>query len=504
MPQRILALELDANELKAAVVDTTFRDYRVAGFFREALGNGHGSAVEQLRHFLQGHQLEGATVLSSLPGDLVSLRTFFLPFRDRKKLDQTVPFELESQVPFGLDEVIVDYQVLQRDKSGCTVLAALVHRQDLEAHLALLREAGVDPKVVDLAPLAALNVLTALGKDLPETCAYVGGNPRRVTVALFRNRQLVGLRTLVPTILAEPTDAEAAAAGNGHPAASETRVAAIVNEVRWTLLALNGAPLDDALTCFVAGDGLEFDAIAQQLRGLDLGVVRLDQSRFDHVAESLRPQVENFAGPLGLALREVAPAEAYGLNFRQGEFAYHRGQDELRRTLFRTGILAVVALAALVISTYMDYVGMARRLDLVEGQIHHVFTQTVPHAKAAKDERAALQAEIDAAQKKLQLLGGIAPLGGATAVDVMRTIATAIPENLKIDVDEYIMDTEGVRIKAKTDSFETADAIKQRLVNTRYFGDVQVKDIKAAADGSVDFRILLGLNKEGTKPAPQP
>jgi len=103
------------------------------------------------------------------------------------------------------------------------------------------------------------------------------------------------------------------------------------------------------------------------------------------------------------------------------------------------------------------------------------------------------------AQKKMQLIGNVAPVGGATAIDVMRTIATALPDTLKIDIDEYLMDPEGVRIKAKTDAFETADAIKQQLLNTHAFADVQVKDVKAAPDGKgVDFRILVLLNKEGT------
>jgi len=79
----------------------------------------------------------------------VSLRTFFLPFRDRRRLDQTVPFELESQVPFGLDDVVVDYQVVHRDRTGSSVLAALVQRKDLEDHLAVLAAAGLDPKIVD-------------------------------------------------------------------------------------------------------------------------------------------------------------------------------------------------------------------------------------------------------------------------------------------------------------------------------------------------------------------
>src|SRR5437016_1905985 len=154
MPQRILALELDAHELKAALIETTFRDYRVVGFYREPFAAADGAVADQVRGFLQRHQLDATTVLSSLPGDLVTLRTFFLPFRDRKRLDQTVPFELENQVPFGLDEVVVDYHVLHRDRAGSNVLAALVQRKDLEEHLALLSAGGLDPTLVDRAPLA--------------------------------------------------------------------------------------------------------------------------------------------------------------------------------------------------------------------------------------------------------------------------------------------------------------------------------------------------------------
>jgi general secretion pathway protein L len=499
MPQRVLALELDAQELKAAVIETTFRDYRVVGFYREAVRAEDGSVSEQVRRFVHTHQLEAGTVLSSLPGDLVTLRTFFLPFRDRKRLDQTVPFELESQVPFGLDEIVVDYHVLYRDRSGCNVLAALVQRRDLEHHLALLSEAGLDPKVVDLAPLAMLNVLRLVG-GLPETFAYVGGSARRLAVALFRNRQLVGLRTIVPAALADDgTDGETAAAGNGHAAPAPAYVAALVAELRWTLLALNGAPVDAGLPCFVTGDGAEFDQIGHGLAAaLNVDVRRLDPSALRNLPPALRGDLDRFAAPLGLALREVQPNDALGVNFRRDEFAYHRGQDELRRAFTRTGVLAVLVLALMVANSYMAYQQIAGRLDAVEAQVRSVFTQTLPDVHRITNERDQLQAEIDAAQKKLQLLGGVAPVGGATAVDVMRTITTAIPDTLKIDIDEYLMDPEGVRIKAKTDAFETADALKQQLLNTHYFADVQVKDVKAAADGKgVDFRLTVALNKEG-------
>ena len=505
MPRRVLALEIDAQELKAAVLETTFRDYRVVGFYRGPVESGSGSLAEQVRRFVQQHQLASTTVLSSLPGDLVAMRTFFLPFRDRKRLEQTVPFELETQVPFGLDEVVIAYQVLQRDKAGTTVLAALVQRHDLEEHLAMLKAAGLDPKVVDFGPLATLNVLGLLGTDLPDTFVYVGGSLHRIDVALYRNRQLVGLRTLVPTFPPQRDETEAAAAGNGHPVEQADLIAELVRDVRWTLLALNGAALDSGLPCLVAGDAVHFDQLSQQLAAsLDVVIRRVEPSPMRSVPAEFRSQLAPFVAPFGLALREVTPNETVGINFRQGEFAYHRGQQEVRRALWSTGVIAAVALILFVANAYMRHQQVVHRLELVNSQIRELFKQTIPDVRRITDERRQLQEEIDAAEKRLKLLGSVAPPSGTTALDAAQRISAALPDNLKLDVDEYVMDTEDIKIKAKTDSLDTPNAIREAIASIHYFADVQVKDIKSSPDGKVDFRIVLALSKDGagapTKP----
>jgi general secretion pathway protein L len=502
MPQRILALELDAQEMKAAVIETTFRDYRVVGFYRDPVTPDGGSLAEQVRAFLARHELQGTTVLSLLPGDLVSLRTFYLPFRDRKRLDQTVPFEIEGQVPFDLDDVIIDYDVVSHDRTGSNVLAALVQRQDLEAHLSLMSDVGLDPKVVDSAPLATLNILNLLGKELPPTFAYIGGNTRRVIVALYRNRQLVGLRTLVPGAVATSADVGVPVSGNGHSGNVAARATEVLKEIRWTLLALNGAPLDDGIPCLVAGDGVEFEQIAPLLEGaIGCRVQRVEQAPLRAVPPALRPELPAFASPLGLALREVSTDEVLGVNFRQGGFAYHRGEDEIRHAMWRSGALAALVVGLVMANTYMGYQQQARRLELLQGQIRNIFTETLPDVHRIVDEKSQLQSEIEDGKRKLKIMGDV-PSSGTTAIDVMRTLATAIPPDLRIDIDDYVMDLDGVKAKAKSDSFEAVDAIKQQIASTHAFADVQVKEVKAAADGKgIDFRLVIALNKEGGSPA---
>lgn len=492
MPQRILAIEVEDREIKAALLETSFRDYRIVGLYRQPR-SPEMELAEQLREFVAEHGLGGSTVLSALPGNRVTWRTLFLPFRDRKRLDQTVPFELETQVPFDLEEVVIAYHVLQRDKAGSTVLAALVQRKELQEHLEVMQSAGLDPKVVDFSPLASLNVLDLLQPAPPPSCVFVCGDLFEVVVALRRNGSLVGVRTITPDLPEE--DLTGTGAGNGHAGTMGHWSEQVCREVRWTLLALNEAPLDTGVSCIVAGQGIYFDQLGTALASLGLSVQRFGELSLRTIPQDLRPTVAPFVAPLGLALREVQPERAFGVNFRRGEFAYQRGREELRRAILGTSSIAVVALSLLIANTYLEYRNLQGRLDALNAQIRYVFQQTLPDVQRIVDERRQLQDEIDAAEKRLKLLGSVAPPSGATAIDALQAISSAIPESLKIEVDEYVMDTQEIKIRAHTDSLDTPNAIREAIAGSKYFAEVQVKDIKTGPDGRVDFRIVLALNK---------
>lgn len=480
MPQRILSLEIGDAEVKAAVVQTSFRDYKVAGFFREPL---NGRAGEQIKQFVAAHAEPGDTILSALPGDRVTWRTFFLPFRDQKKLSQTIPFELENTVPFGLDEVVVDYQVLQRDGAGSTVLAALVQRDDLEAHLKLLQDSGADPKVVGIGPLAALNVL-GLVPDRPPTFAFLDFGARTVTVALYREQELVGLRTLAR----QPPAVE----GNGGEAAADDPIA----EVRWTLLALNGAALDDDLPCYVAGDPALVDALERPLAAaLGVSVRRLDRVGLRTLAPEVVTQAPAFSSSLGLALREVSPNAALGMNFRKGEFTFHRGQEELRRALRTVALLGVVVLVLTVLDMFVKYQQLRQQAAAIDAQIQKVFAATLPDLGRPANPKGVLQQETDALRERVDLVTDIVPVSTATSIDILRAAAAAVPNNIRIDCEEWSMDPDAVRVRCNTETYTTVDDIKAGLEHSGVFSAVEVKDAKPDPKGGIDFRMTMKLNK---------
>ncbi len=413
MPQRILSLEIGDADLRAAVVQTSFRDYKVEGFFHEALS---GDLDAQLKRFLEAHGQAGDTILSVLPGDRVTWRTFFLPFRDQKKLAQTVPFELENSVPFGLDEVVVDFQVLARDRAGTTVLAALVQKQDLERHLELLRRGGVDPKIVDAGPIAALNVLS-LVPELPPSFTFLDFGPRAVTVALYRAGKLVGLRSL---------GRQPAAEANGNGAAAAAGDDAVVAGVRWTLLALNGAPLDDDLVCYAAGDAAELNGLSAPLAAaLGAQVRRLDRLPLRTLPPGGGAQASAFSASLGLALREVVPTAALGVNFRKGEFTFHRGQEALRRGLRTVALLGVVVLVLTVLDMFVKHRALQQQAAALDAQIQTVFAATLPDLGRVPNPKAILQAEAEALRQRVVVVSDVVPVSTSTSIDILRAAASA-------------------------------------------------------------------------------
>lgn len=485
MPHRILALDIGAHAVRAAAVESSFRDYKVTGLYEEELGDG--SLADSLRALLAKHDLHADTVLATIPGEMASQRMLSLPFRDKKKLSQTVPFELEAQVPFGLDDVVVDYHILARERTGSTLLAAMVQKSDLQRHLDTLAEVGIDPKIVDFGPLCGLNLLTTLAKELPENFAYVEVTRHDATAALYRGGKLQGVRALV---------ARSNGAGPGHPSAE-----ALAQELRWTLMVLNGGDVEGNLPCLLAGEPSEhLTEVARAFtENAGLRVVRLESLPLAAVAGVEDGKAPAFARPLGLALRELEPATAVGLNFRREEFAYKKGQAEIQAQLLRIGALAAVVGVLMLTYLFVSYGLQRARANAFDERIRSIVASVLPNSPIQPGYAVdALQTEVSALEAKLGMLADTAPVGNLTAIDLIHGISMAVPNNVEIDVDEYIMDTDSIRIRGRTQSYDSVDTLKKTFEALPYFRDVQARDLKTAADGKgVDFRLVLTLSKPG-------
>ncbi len=66
-----------------------------------------------------------------------------------------------------------------------------------------------------------------------------------------------------------------------------------------------------------------------------------------------------------------------------------------------------------------------------------------------------------------------------------------VPEGTAFSVADLAADDDGVRIRARTDSYEAVDVLTRALADLPGLGSPEVRDVKTGVDGKVEFRIAL-------------
>lgn len=412
------------------------------------------SAAEDLKESLKREcPTPPDAIATAMPGALVSHRILHLPFKETAKLQATIPFQIESEVPLDIDTSVVAWTVLAEAPHSATVFAAVCRNEDISSHLAFLEQAGVDPSLVTLGMLATAELL---------------GSPVENTL-LIDLRHDGGLATI--------EDGEIRKLHNF----GSTEQDAMLDEVQWG-------------TAVYANDGATQAVITQESPltaklSLPEGVGR----------KSLREQVAGWlSGAPEEALRAIALANAAGyppqrrLNFRTGGFAYHAPSEEAHRQLRRTAWIAAAA-ALIVLGTWFAMFAERRaELDELRSRISAQTNVIAPKAPRGTEVRR-VRAALEQLEKKSALLGG-GNLGAPT-LDRLLAIHSAIPLKVPLEVADLTLDSTGVRFRGRTDTFESVDIVSSALASLPEFTAANVQDVKAGVDGRIDFRVTLEIDK---------
>ena len=140
-------------------------------------------AVKELREAMKVPAKE--PVNFSLPAQSVFSRFVKLPGGSPEDVSSIIAFEAQQNVPFPIDEVVWDYQIMgsQRDGNWDVVLVAMKSDQLTEVADAVTA-GGLKPQVIDVAPMAVYN---AFRFNYPETtgCSLIIDIGARTTNLIF-------------------------------------------------------------------------------------------------------------------------------------------------------------------------------------------------------------------------------------------------------------------------------------------------------------------------------
>ncbi len=150
-----------------------------------------------LAKLFKEHRIKNREVLLSISGQSVFMRFVKLPPVAPEQVEQVVRFEAQQNVPFPIDEVTWDYQMMPPRAAGSEAEAVIVaiKKEVIEAEVDAVEKAGVKIKRVDVAPFALLN---AFRYSEPQTdeCTLIIDMGARSTNLVFVEKNSFWIRNV--------------------------------------------------------------------------------------------------------------------------------------------------------------------------------------------------------------------------------------------------------------------------------------------------------------------
>ncbi|MEJ2183343.1 MAG: type IV pilus assembly protein PilM [Nitrospirota bacterium] len=117
--------------------------------------------VEAVKEILKKARVKSKNCALGIAGHAsVIIRRISLPEMSEEELSESIRFEAEQYVPFDLDDVNIDFQILgpKEEPGQMEVILVAVKKDIINEYLAVVRDAGLNAAVVDINSFALGNM----------------------------------------------------------------------------------------------------------------------------------------------------------------------------------------------------------------------------------------------------------------------------------------------------------------------------------------------------------
>ncbi len=471
-----LGIDIGTTAVKVAAIRTAYRKVQLVGLASVEVAQAGGvvEALVQAARLAVGERGLGDAIAISLEGQRGTVKVVGLPAAAAKQIAEVLPFELESQLPFDIEEAVFDYRLLPglRDTKGeeLAVLVGVAKTADVAARIALVKTAlSAEPERVGIGAFPIANLLPyvpALGEGV---------------VAV------VDLGTISSDLIVlkggEPMFARTIALGTkGLPGTA----AKLARELRTTIAAHRSQGGEQPTRLLLCGGGAYVsgaEAFLSSALELPVEVLPAPALEMPALAPEHSAAMARFAKAIGLAVG-LGP-RAVGLNLRKGPLAFERGFAWVKEKVPLLAGLAAVILVSFLFSAWAQLYAKSKEKVVLENALALV-TKDVLNEETRSFARAneLLAAQTSAADED--------PLPHADSFDVMVRLSEGniIPTSMVHDIRELDIQKQHVVMHGVVGKIDDAQAIKTSIGDERCFSDPKITRTNAEVGGTSQVYVL--------------
>jgi type IV pilus assembly protein PilM len=211
-PRNVVGLDIGSSAVKAVEIKAVGKGYRVVAFGHEpvpadSIVDGAiidaGAVADAIRRVFDGKKgFKTKEVCASLSGNAVIVKKITLPVMTPSELDDSIAWEAEQYIPFDIQDVNLDYQILDSgtgpDSNGSMeVLLVAAKKEKISDYTSVIAQAGRTPVVVDVDAFALQNAYEAnFGLDPREVVVLMNAGASAVNINILQGDQSVFTRDI--------------------------------------------------------------------------------------------------------------------------------------------------------------------------------------------------------------------------------------------------------------------------------------------------------------------
>lgn len=169
-PKSLVGLDIGSHSIKIVELKHHKKRYELANFGvaqlpPEAIVDGvimdSSVVAETIKNLYSSLKIKNRQVATSVAGHSLIVKKIQLPHMTEEELEEQIQWEAEQYIPFEIDEVNIDFQILgalPEEEGQMEVLLVAVKKDIINDYTAVISEAGLTVSVVDVDAFAVENL----------------------------------------------------------------------------------------------------------------------------------------------------------------------------------------------------------------------------------------------------------------------------------------------------------------------------------------------------------
>ena len=173
--ENIVGLDIGTSTIKVVQLLKFKEGYSLIKASIEEVGFNADEKVKlaALERLFKRAKISQKEVNVSIEGPSVIIRNIQLPKMSKADLKNAIKFEAEKYIPYSINEVLVDCQIISEAQNNMRVLLVAAKKDAVNDKIQLVQKAGLRPWVVDIDSFALINAFNLKNEDSDKTIALL-------------------------------------------------------------------------------------------------------------------------------------------------------------------------------------------------------------------------------------------------------------------------------------------------------------------------------------------